>query len=69
MRHDKDTERGTRALPVKQLNEYQHYQLFWSKYFDTDRCERRAATDQVGSLLGDHDDRVVDVAADEVRHH
>jgi hypothetical protein len=33
-----------------------------------DRRERLAAADQIGRLLGDHDDRRVDVAADQVRH-
>ena len=33
------------------------------------RCERGAAVDQVGGFFRDHDDRRVDVAADEVGHH
>ena len=34
-----------------------------------DRGERGAAADQIGGFLGDHADRRIDIAADEVRHH
>src|SRR5271169_1360161 len=36
---------------------------------DVDRRQRGPAADQVGRLFGDHDDRRVDVTADEVRHY
>jgi hypothetical protein len=36
---------------------------------DIHRCERGLAADQIGRFLDDHDDRCVDVAADQIRHH
>ena len=41
----------------------------YHNYLDIHRCRRGSAADQIGSFLGDHDNRRVDVAADQVRHH